>query len=851
MSPKRSRWLFIPAFLLLYAAVGVLVSYWASRSGTYPAGADTMFYVYRGDFLYRSITEDGNWFPLIDMQWYNGVQTWRYWSPLSAYILAGCQALAGGNSFDGYLVFVGLLYVANAVVWLRIGWTHDRPLMGGFLGLLWFFIPNNLFMLFIEGVLARCMSMPLLPLFVFYVYDYLLDRKWSSLPKLILSFAAITMCHSGWSGMLAITLLIFFLFYLIFGEKEHRGSMLLVLLAVALGYVVTGVWLYASLNGGIVTQDSSSTMAKYFQSLNLTINPFIGWKEGAWNRWDYVEGSAYFGFAAFLLAVFGVLFSRRRAWPAFATALSICLLTTTVAYPLLSRLPGGQFLWMLRFLSIALTFLIAGFFLWNTLKPKWQACFAVLLVMECACALPLLLHEQDGTTPHERYDVVEETTLIGEGKSITAQRMSIVEPFNTVLDGIYVAAGYGENAVPSSYGQGIQAAMNRLNLVQINQAGEGGWYLYMFDRLLELGNDTVLFPAVQLKHDQEEVDPKQIADLDAAASRVGYQLVASNEDYRLYHMDTPDTFGIISKYRAIGIGTDSPVISLIFPTVEETTSTNLNDYTFEQLSQYEVVYLAGFTYDDKESAEQLVLDLSEAGVRVIIMADGIPDEEHTATKTFLGVSCNSVTFKQGYPELDTIDGTLYCDLFPSGHTDWKTVYVNGLDEVWGTISDFEYPMDFYGTVKNDNIIVIGLGLTYFYSLTLDEGVGMLLSHAITIGSDELPQRTIVPLSIDYRDNVITIQSAADNVNTTLAMHDIFDTEQEISEQNHMLCVNKGTTVIQLHYPYLLEGCLVTAVGLVLSAVFLYVTRKWDRKEREKQEAQKASDVSSEQGEQRT
>ena len=825
MSNKRLRWPAILGFLLLYAVVALIVSNLVSQSGRYPSGSDTMFYVYRGDFLYRSITEEGNWLPIIDLNWYNGVQTWRHWSPLSAYILAGCQALAGGNVYDGFLVFVGLLYFADAAVWLRIGQTHDRPWMGGLLGLLWFFMPNNLHMLFGEGVIARSMSMPLLPLFVFYVHDYLMEKTWPALPKLILCFAAITMFHSGWSGMLAIALLIFLLFYRLFGEKERRGSMLLVFCTVILGFLVTGAWLYASLQGGITTKDSTSIMANHFQSLNISINPFWGAGEGGigWNRWDYADGAPYFGFAAFALAVFGVLFSRRRAWPGFATALAICLMTTTAAYPLLSKLPGGEFLWMLRFISIALTFLLASFFLWNTLHKYGQEVFALLLVVECLCALPLVIGEHNGVTPYERYDQVAEDTLIDEGKAMTTQRMSAV-----LFDEIYLIAGYGEDAVPTSYGQGVQAAMNYANIVQVNQAAEDGQYLYMFDRLLEMGNDTVLFPVSYL-----EADPEAIPDLDAAAQRVGYQLVDHNEDCRLYHLEAPDTFGVISDYRAIGIGTDSPVISLGFPAVEEGESTNLSDYTYEELSQYDVVYLAGFTYEDKAEAEQLVLDLSENGTRVIIMADGIPDEEHTATKSFLGVSCNTVTFQQGYPELNTIDGRMFCDLFPSGYTDWKTVYVNGLDEVWGTIDELDYPMDFYGTVKNDNVIVIGLGLTYYYSLTLDENVGTLLSHALSIRSDELPEREIVPLSVDYRDNVITIESEYDNVDTTLAMHDIFDTDQEIRSQNHMLCVDKGTTVISLRYPYLLEGSLVTALGVLLTAAFLWFTRRSDLRERGK------------------
>ena len=148
--------------ILLYACVGALLAFLAYRSGDYKDGVDTMFYVHRGEFLYRSITQEGNWFPLIDMSWYNGVQTWRYWSPLSAYILAGCQALAGGNSDMGFLVFIALSYVACAIAWLVIGCTHRRPWMGAVMGLLWFMIPNNAFMFFGEGVLTRTISLPIL-----------------------------------------------------------------------------------------------------------------------------------------------------------------------------------------------------------------------------------------------------------------------------------------------------------------------------------------------------------------------------------------------------------------------------------------------------------------------------------------------------------------------------------------------------------------------------------------------------------------------------------------------------------------------------------------------------------------
>ncbi len=96
------------------------------------------------------------------------------------------------------------------------------------------------------------------------------------------------------------------------------------------------------------------------------------------------------------------------------------------------------------------------------------------------------------------------------------------------------------------------------------------------------------------------------------------------------------------------------------------------------------MFLNGFTYDDKETAEDLVLRLSRAGVKVIIYADGIPQDKRTHSQNFLGVTCSSITFHNGYPDMDTRIGTIYPDMFPQGHTTWNTVYLDGLDTVWGT-----------------------------------------------------------------------------------------------------------------------------------------------------------------------
>lgn len=202
-------------------------------------------------------------------------------------------------------------------------------------------------------------------------------------------------------------------------------------------------------------------------------------------------------------------------------------------------------------------------------------------------------------------------------------------------------------------------------------------------------------------------------------------------------------------------------------------------------------------------------------MRIIIAADGIPDDRGSQNQSFLGVVCNGVVFSQGYPDLDTVDGVLETDLFPDGYREWSTVYVDGLDEVWGTVDNVDWELPFYGTVKNDNIIVIGLNLTYYYGLTEDESVGQLLSRTLNISSSDLPKREIVPYHVEYMEDRIVLSSERADLNTGIAYHDSFKASGEIYQRNHLLHVGEGATVIFLTYPYLKWGMALSALAAAL------------------------------------
>ncbi len=805
-------------FLLLAFGVAIL----ASRSGVYPSGQDTLGYLYRGDALYQAAKE-GDFWPMYGSNWYNGAEMMRYWAPVPVYLLAFCQGLAGGNSMGGYLVFLMALFLLGAVSWLYVGIQVKRPYFGAFLGVLWFFMPNNLFTLFYEGNLPRAVCIAGLPLLLFWGYDYLQKGSWHVLPRISACFLLFFLCHPGYGGMVFMVFSAYLLLRAVI--CGGRRKILEVLFAMALGCFLSGFWLLPSLTGGVVTGEHPESLGDFFQSMFLSVNPFARMRDG--------NEDFYFGLSVALLAVFGILMSKRKSMPGFWAGILLLIGSSNTAFLLADVLPGREYLQMLRMVSVGLGLALFSFLIWDTLKKGWVLLFAGLLVLDALPSLPLLLGTQSGWEPEERFAYYAEKTLVGKAKEMTGQRLALLDESSLGAMSSYLVTGFG-GPVATSYGAAAESAVTAANIQQVDRALKDGHYRYVFDRCMELGNDTVV-----IRTDAGDgFGDMQLEELDQAAVQVGYQMVESNGDYRFYKLDTtqaglnnanvsgagqpePKQWGTITKYRAIGIGSAAPAISRQFPAMEEVAGTNLNDFTFDELKNYEVVYLDGFTYDDKAAAEQLVEELAKAGVRVVIAADGIPDDMGSQDQSFLGVVCNEVTFSQGYPDLDTIEGVLETDLFPDGHRDWSTVYLDGLDEVWGTVKDLDWELPFYGTVKNENIIAIGLNLTYYYGLTLDEGIGKLLDHAMDLKADELPQREIVPYQAKYEKNKITIETGRDHLNTGLAYHDSFQSKQEVYAKNHLTYVNSGRTELKFGHPYFGQGLLLTAAAALLLFLFTW------------------------------
>lgn len=772
-------------------------------NGEYPSGSDTMSHLYRGDVVFRSLAQ-GTLPPYYDAMWFNGTELFRFVPPVSAWALALCQALAGGNIFFGYLLFVGGEFYLGALLWWELGRKEGRVALGSVLGALWFFMPYHVHVLFVEGDLARSLAITLLPRLFYDAGLFLRLRNRGRGLLLALEMCLLTLTHPGFAGMTALALL---LWAFLPGRLRPRegGGMALAGLLLS-GALLAGLWLGPYLASGILRLEWWEEMGSGFQSLFQTLDPGRLWSDSA---------AATCGTGLTVVLCFIALLGGGRERRGAVTALLLLLCTSTTFCALVQLFPQSQHL---RMLWVFPSMAALGFFAllhWAGLRRGFSVLLCLLLLLDALPLLSLMTGSgQESLSVEARMDQVMSAALLDRAQELTAQRLAILDEGELGSQGIFLATAYSR-PVPITGGDKRAYATTRLRQDRISRALSSRNYSYLFDRCLELGCDTVL-----LRRAEVPQEDWLSGDLNRAAERLGYELAETTGSYALYHMEAAPGWGLVSRYSAIGIGESAYRLSLCFPSMEETQDPCLDHYSLEELSGYQLVYLSGVTYEDKAAAERMIRLLAQRGTRVVIDAETLPEDRSSRDQSFLGVRCNNITFSNGYPELEVEGELLQTDLFPREQVNWQSVYLEGLTHVIGKAWDNGLELPFCGTAESENILFLGLGLERYLYLTQDRAVRELFTHVTGLSHATLPSRRLVPLSVEYDGPALTVTVGEDGVNTTLSFHDAFTSEQALENRNQLLTVNAGTTRITLRYPHLALSLLLTLAGALLLAAIL-------------------------------
>ncbi len=802
-------------FMLIFGIVmGYLLYVFISANGIYPSGSETMYHVFRGDLFYRALGS-GSGMPLYDRMWYNGIEPMRFIPFMSPLLYALCELASGCDVFRAYIFYCILIYLLGLFSFSYIGFKRNRPGLGFAMGIMWFFLPTNIYVLFVEGDLAKSLALAILPILFFSVYQYLDNGRTKEIIVFCLVLLVTILSSLDFAIMVTIAVVAFLVVYRLYQRKRRR--ILKIISFIPASFLMAGLFLVPYLKGRMAADDGE-LFYNYFQNLSVTLNPFYNIR---------FPEAVYFGLALFVVAILGTLVSNREASPGFLNAIITVVLTSTFAGPIIRIVPGSENLTMLEYLPVAALLVFLSLICWKKLKRWVLVVFSIAIILDSASGLYWVFGKEDYTEPKVRLEPSYEETFIKEAQEICMQRVAVFDLSTLGADGAFMLSSFGDGSM-GVFGSGWAYSATFDNTKRLNSAMCDEYFDYMFDRCIELGADTVI-----IQKDQAVYGEKTLVKLDKAAERLGYDIIDENGAYMLYHLDVPGYYGTVAKYDAIGIGYSAYSLSLAFPNIKETGDYYVDHYNYDYLSQFKTVYLSGFFCENREKAEELVLRLSQNGVRVVILADGIPEDRETRSKTFLGVTCNVVQFENGYPILYTEDfGEMDCDLFPLGYAKWVTYYLNGLGDVKGTISDNDVELAFYGTGANENICYIGLNIPFYYYLTLDDNAEKLMQWVMGMDPGNLPERKIYPLDVKYSDDSITITSDVPGINTTLAYHDNFRSDSRLYVDNNLLVVDDGVTRISFAYPRFKEGLIVTLFGIFVFAAllsYMFYAEKRDKK----------------------
>lgn len=474
----------IIAGLLLSVLLAVVTILVIKKTGLYPKGYDTMYHIYRGESLFQA-WKNQEWYPLYDRYLYNGVQPLRYWAPVTVYILAGLRFLSA-SILNAYLLFIGVLIILSMAGWLRFGWHYKRIPLAIFTGVIWFFMPENLRVFFASGNLPRGLVAALLPWFMFAVMRFLeygkrqkeepenhkLRKKQAwAFGEIGIQTALLVLAHSGQGSIVLLCTLIFLLIY---GISQKQGkSAGQVVLAVLGGYGLTGLWLYPSLKGGLVSMgnDSAQVMEASFQNIWVSIQPFLRLEN---------QDVMYFGLSVLVLAVMGMFLAFREQKAGFLTGILIFLGTSLSAYKILMKLPFSGILWMERFVSVALIFVLISFIQWKRLKPWLTAVVCILLAADTIPSLQFIWAQKEEWVEdaHEEIENDAKRLLLDEAKAVTNQRIAVMDLSAYTAFAPYYLSGE-EPQVLCTFGAAWQSAHTASNVVMLNTAISEGYYDYL------------------------------------------------------------------------------------------------------------------------------------------------------------------------------------------------------------------------------------------------------------------------------------------------------------------------------------------------------------------------------------
>ena len=173
---NRQRWIYNLTGIFILLSLSVILVLVLHAINWEPSGNDIWGHMYKGQYMYQALKK-GDLYPLFDMKWYNGIQLYRYWPPLSYYVMALCLFFTGGDVISAYILLLGIVFFAGGLPFVIWGNITDRRRVGVPAGALWFFMPAIIKVSFCDGNLPQIITTAITPYVIFSLCRYVHDKS--------------------------------------------------------------------------------------------------------------------------------------------------------------------------------------------------------------------------------------------------------------------------------------------------------------------------------------------------------------------------------------------------------------------------------------------------------------------------------------------------------------------------------------------------------------------------------------------------------------------------------------------------------------------------------------------------
>ncbi len=763
--------------VILSIVIAACVGFFLYVSGLYLHGDAVYAQLYKLDQVAAAMRE-GALFPLYAENWYNGYEIFRYSPPTVYVIIVMISGIFGADFHISICIFYGIMAFVSMMGFFLFGVKQRKIVAAFFAGTAFLLLPSTFTAVVLEGSLDVVMGLALIPGILYFLYSFILWKNRLAILPFSVMMCLLVLSHYilaiAFGGVLAV--------YLIFygmAVKEWKfetaaiGDILLL-------YVVMGYFLYPALSGGLLTRPHSS-------------------------QWD-VELSL--GIPILAIAILGLITTDRKRFAGFFLTIIFCVLSFSVMEPvrkLISSPTLQRSYWYLISITAVLLFTLL---LWDRLRMLF---LLIALCVMVGDGIPLILSLQEGEYALQDSEALIDDYLLADAVSWTDNRIALMDMATL---GAFPQWYFSRQGVDSMFGWDYENALTMRNQTSLNEAFFDGFYDYMFDRLLLYGNDTAVILKSLLEQGAYE-------NLTAAAGRNGYEVVAENENVIVFKETAVESaYGVITNYENLAIGESAYYISYIYPSFGSGASDCIDDYTIEELSKYHKLYLSGFTYRDKEKAENMLKELSVKGTEVYIDMQHIPINAVTGKNEFMGAYAQFVQFFEDFPVLENDNGNQFKLDFQAGrYSVWDTVYVSGCEDVIKeTAYEDKSHLVYWGQNHDPNVTFMGFNLVYYYLTTHNQDLKRFLDEAMALSSEDLPQPVIAPLQVERDVSRIIVRAQDDHVNCNIAGVDALESDRIIAMQENLFVVNQGDTTLRIVQAGHGEGMFLSILGIVILGI---------------------------------